>query len=388
VTSLWMWWQGYVTVRLRGPGLERLLNRMAELGFVIQWVERLTTDVIIVRLRVKDFRRLRPLLWGTQVSVSILDKHGAPFWFKRFRLRASLALGLLLSFFFVLYLSNFVWFIEVRGSETLSLETLSSAVQDLGLQAGVARSTIKPREIEAELLKRFPVLAWAQVTVKGVRVEISLTERDGVEPEESGPGHVYAAMDGVVTEVLVLRGTPHVKDGQTVRKGDLLISGEYYDARGRKQYGAAQGVIKARVWYEGIGEGSLVRWEPVHTGRNHRQYAITIGNITIPVGRSYSLETHLKSEKEWQLSLGQAMVPLRFARIDYQEVEYIKVHVPSEEARKEALRMAWDNLKKQGVDEDQVREERQQVDFLTDAEGVRVTLQVEVLDDIGQFLTH
>jgi similar to stage IV sporulation protein len=173
-----------------------------------------------------------------------------------------------------------------------------------------------------------------------------------------------------------------------VRKGDLLISGEYYDARGRKQYGAAQGVIKARVWYEGIGEGSLVRWEPVHTGRNHRQYAITIGNITIPVGRSYSLETHLKSEKEWQLSLGQAMVPLRFARIDYQEVEYIKVHVPSEEARKEALRMAWDNLKKQGVDEDQVREERQQVDFLTDAEGVRVTLQVEVLDDIGQFLTH
>jgi hypothetical protein len=40
------------------------------------------------------------------------------------------------------------------------------------------------------------------------------------------------------------------------------------------------------------------------------------------------------------------------------------------------------------VDEDQVREERQQVDFLTDAEGVRVTLQVEVLDDIGQFLTH
>ncbi len=88
------------------------------------------------------------------------------------------------------------------------------------------------------------------------------------------------------------------------------------------------------------------------------------------------------------MSLGQAMVPLRFARIDYQEVEYIKVHVPSEEARKEALRMAWDNLKKQGVDEDQVREERQQVDFLTDAEGVRVTLQVEVLDDIGQFLTH
>ena len=97
MTSSWMWWQGYVTVRLRGPGLERLLNNMVERDILLQGVQRLTGDVMIIRLKVKDFYRLRPLLWGTQINVSILDKHGAPFLFGRFRLRVFLAVGLMLS---------------------------------------------------------------------------------------------------------------------------------------------------------------------------------------------------------------------------------------------------------------------------------------------------
>ena len=388
MTSLWMWWQGYVTVRLRGPGLERLLNKMAELDIVLQRVRRLTGDVVIIRLKVKDFRLLRPLLWGTQINVSILDKHGAPFLLGRFRLRAFLAIGLMLSLLFVMYLSNFIWFIEVGGSQTLPMEALKGAVWDLGLRAGVVRSTIEPRAIEAELLKRFPVLAWAQIRVKGVKVDILLTERDGLESGDTGPGHLYAASDGVVTEILVLRGTAHVRDGSTVRKGDMLISGEYYDAWGQKQFGAAQGVVKARVWYEGIGEGALAKWEPVSTGRNHRQYAFTIGSITIPIGKSYPRNTHLRSDQEWHLSLGRALVPLRLAKIDYQEVEYIKVLVPREEAEKTAYVHAWESLLQQGVREEQVLKERQTVDFMADGNGIRVTVQVEVLDDIGLFFTH
>ena len=67
MTSLWLWWQGYVTIRLRGPGLERLLNKIADLDIVLFQVERLTSDVVIARLRVQDFRRLRPLS-GTAIS--------------------------------------------------------------------------------------------------------------------------------------------------------------------------------------------------------------------------------------------------------------------------------------------------------------------------------
>ena len=384
----WMWWQGYVTVRLRGPGLERLLNKITDLDIVLYSVERLTADVVIVRLRVRDFRRLRPLLWGSQINVSILDKHGAAFLLRKFRLRAFFGLGLVVSLLFILYLGNFLWFIEVIGLETLPMEALKVAVEELGLRTGVARSTIKTRLIEAELLKRFPDLVWAEVRLNGVKAEIRLTEGDGLDLADTTSGHIYAARDGVVTEVLVLRGTPQVAEGSTVRQGDLLLSGVYYDARGRRQFGAAQGVVKARVWYEGIGEGALSRWEPVQTGRNHLQYALSIGPITIPLGRSYSRETHLVERREWHLYLGRAMVPIHWSRIDYREVEWIRVHVPSLEAERDAYNLALESLRAQGIEEEEVVEERRRSDLLVDGEGIRVTVRVEVHEDIGLFLSQ
>jgi similar to stage IV sporulation protein len=383
-----MWWQGYVTVRLRGQGLERLLNRIADLGIVVHKVERLTLDVMIVRLNIQDFRRLRPLLWDTQISVSILDKHGAPFYLGKLRSRTFLAIGLSLALLSVIYLSNFIWFVEVVGGTTLSIETLKGVVEDFGLQAGVPRNAVEPRIIEAELLKRFPNLAWAQVSIKGARAEILLTERDGLQSEHTLPGHVYAAHDGVVTEIFVLRGTAKVRDGDTVREGELLVSGEYYDAWGHKQSGAAQGVVKARVWYEAVGEAALTRWEPVYTGRNHRQYTITLGSITIPLGRSYPRETYQKNTEEWQLSLGRAMVPLRLAQIDYQGVEYNKVSVSRQEAETSAYNLAWESLVNQGVEQERVQKEGQRVDVMTDGDGIRVTVQVEVLEDIALFRAH
>ncbi|HBG10545.1 MAG TPA: hypothetical protein DDX25_11095, partial [Firmicutes bacterium] len=74
---MWLWWQGYVTVCLRGAGIERVLNRAAQAGVAMLKVERVTSDAVLARMAAEDFRRLRPLLResanGPRVSASILD---------------------------------------------------------------------------------------------------------------------------------------------------------------------------------------------------------------------------------------------------------------------------------------------------------------------------
>ncbi|HHT90173.1 MAG TPA: sporulation protein YqfD [Firmicutes bacterium] len=384
----WMWWQGYVTVRLRGPGLERLLNKIADLDIGLHKVERLTADVIIIRLRVRDFRRLRPLLRGTRINVSILDKHGAAFLIRKFRLRAFFAVGLVASVLLILYLGNFLWFIEVTGLETLPLEALKMAAEELGLRAGTAKCQIQPRAVEAGLMKRFPSLVWADVRLNGVKAEIRLGEGDGLQSEYGTSGQIYAKKDGLVTEIRALRGTPQVREGATVRQGDLLIAGVYSDARGQKQFGAAQGIVKARVWYEGVGETALLRWEPIPTGRNHTQYVLSIGPITIPLGRSYARDSHLVEGKDWNLYLGRAMVPIRWTRLEYQEVERVSIRVADQEAERAAYALAWESLMAQGVSREAVLEERHRTDLIIDGDGLRVTVQVEVQEDIGLFLSQ
>lgn len=383
---LWMWWQGYVTVRLRGPGLERLLNRAAEAGLHLFGVERLTTDVVIVRIAVSEFNELRPMLRGSQISVAILDRHGVPFLVRRFKMRLFLLLGLVLSFACVIYFSNYIWFIEVTGNEILSASTLKIAVEDQGLRTGIPKSRVNPRRIEGDLLQRFPELAWVQVRLEGVKVAIQIAERDGLDRAQVEAGHLYAKRDGVIAEILVLQGTPDVREGDTVRKDDLLVSGVYYDQQGRKQFGAAQGIIKARTWYQASGEAPLVRYKPQKTGVVHRQYKLTIGPLKIPVGRSYPPTTHLETTKEWSLSLGSAMVPISFATVDYEEIEFLPHFLTTAEAEQEAYQQAWESLQRQGVERENVLEEKTMVETMADADGLRVTVRVEVLEDIGQFL--
>lgn len=388
IFSSWRWWQGYVTVRLRGPALERLLNKVAALNIHIFKLQRLTEDTIIIRLGVKDFAKLRPLLWREHINISILDRHGLPFLIQRFKIRSFFALGLIISLFVMVYLSNFIWFIEVEGNESLSPALLNIAAEDLGLQVGIKRKSVNSRVIESELLLRFPSLAWVKVNTKGVKLQIALSERKGVDEDYGGAGHVYAENDGIITDILVLRGTPQVKEGDTVLKGDLLISGIHYDAKGIKQFGAAQGVVKARVWYEAIGEVPLTKWEPIKTGVKHRQFILGLGTFNIPFGKSYSLENHLRETKQWTLPLGSAMVPFSLQRIDYHEVQYSRINVALDDGKKEAYNMAWESLLMRGLKKEKVNTERVEDDLIIDQDGIRVTVNVEVEEDIARFFSQ
>lgn len=387
---LWLWWQGYLIVRLRGAGLEKVLNRAAQEGIVLYGIERPTCDVILARIKAADFSRLRPLLRelgpGLRVDAAILDRHGLPFLGRKFKRRAFLALGCALAALLTVYLSNFVWFIQVFGNERLAVEVLKLAVEQTGLRTGLPRKAVDARAIERQLLASLPSLAWVQVETQGILVKVHVRERDLGDLDAQVAGHVYAKRDGLITELLVLQGTPQVKEGDTVREGDLLISGMYYDWQGRRHFGAARGVVKARVWYQAVGEAGLLHWEAEKTGKKHRQYILGVGSLRIPLGRSYSRASHLVTSEKWQLSLGSALAPLSWTVVDYEEVEWTAIPLSPAEVEQVAYELAWENLLNQGVNRENVIAEKRTVEPLADGLGLRVTVQVEVLEDIGEFL--
>lgn len=385
MTYLWNWWQGFVTIRLRGPGLERLLNTMTEHHIILFKVERLTDQTMIARLAARDFCRLRPLLWGLPIHVSILQRQGFPFFFRKLKLRAFLGVGLILFMFFMAYLARYIWFIEIQGNETIDPRDLKIVVEELGIHVGAVRSELELQKLESALMTAFPDLSWVQVRLQGVKLEIHLAEREVVSIPQGGVGNVFASRAGVITQVLVLRGTPQVREGDTVLEGDLLISGVYYDSHGRKQNGAAQGIVYAKSWYQGIGESSLIRWEAEKTGKKYRQYKLLLGSYSLPFGPSRDLSNHQMERKEWILSLGNAMVSVGWARIDYEEIRYVAVPLSREESVAQAYDLAWEHLELQGIQADQILNERMTEEPLQDGEGVRVTLWVEVQEDIGQF---
>ncbi|HHY10157.1 MAG TPA: sporulation protein YqfD [Firmicutes bacterium] len=387
-TDFWYWLRGYVTFRLKGPGLERLLNKIAALGIVLWQVERLTEDTVIARLELAEFRRLRPLLWGTKVRLAVFDRHGLPFFLKKVKPRLFLLVGMFFCLLLIFYFAGFIWFIEVSGGETVPPGELAALAKEAGLYVGARKSGFSPRLLETKLLTSFDSLVWAQVILKGVKTEIRLAERTKPKEDHTSQGHIYADKPGLITEVLVLRGTAAVQEGETVQAGDLLISGEYYDAKGQKQFGRADGIIQARTWYRSFGEASFVDWEAIKTGVKHTQYLLRLGPFLLPVGRSRSLTNHLKKEKEWCLPLGKALFPLAWIKVDYEEVQYVKRPLSEEKARQSALEAARRRLREAGIDPSRILQERLEEQAIPDGDGLRISLFVEVKEEIGEFAAN
>ena len=87
---------------------------------------------------------------------------------------------------------------------------------------------MRSEELKNALLSSFPQLQWLGVTTKGSVATIHVTERSipekGLETDGMYPG-ICAARDGIISSIIIERGTPLVQVGQRVKEGDLLISG-------------------------------------------------------------------------------------------------------------------------------------------------------------------
>lgn len=177
----------------------------------------------------RNFKRLKPIARKTDVRLRITEKHGFPFWLLLGR-RRSLWVGGLAAFFLLICLSSFyVWDISFEGNHRFTDETLLHFMATVPVQCGMRKSRISCTELEKRIRNAFPEISWVSAELTGTRLTIHLRENNRIlqarlEPES--PCELTAGTDGTVTRIIVRNGKARVKVGDTVKAGDVLVSGE------------------------------------------------------------------------------------------------------------------------------------------------------------------
>ena len=97
------------------------------------------------------------------------------------------------------------------------------------VQCGMRKSRISCTELEKRIRNAFPEISWVSAELTGTRLTIHLRENNRIlqarlEPES--PCELTAGTDGTVTRIIVRNGKARVKVGDTVKAGDVLVSGE------------------------------------------------------------------------------------------------------------------------------------------------------------------
>ena len=90
-------------------------------------------------------------------------------------------------------------------------------------------SQIPINELKTDLRNTYDEITWISIYLKGTNLHISIKERDTKKPSASQfytYSDIVASENGIIDSILVRQGTPMVKVGDTVSKGDILISGK------------------------------------------------------------------------------------------------------------------------------------------------------------------
>lgn len=395
---------GYVIIRLEGPRQESFLNWAMMRGLDLWDVFQDRRSGIWCKVSLSSIKALRHIARLSGCRFKIISRHGLPFMSYRAWRRKGLVFGAIIFAIALYWLSSYIWFVEVYSVKPLKLltkEKVLAQAAELGLRPGAFKGSLNLDSLEKQLELRLPEATFISVSLKGTLATIEIVEKTVADQERESPAHVVAAKDGIIEEILVLVGEPRVSPGDTVQKGQMLISGLVLSQGPETQGGEkehqgsllqepqkvhARGIIRARVWYEQTAEAPLVETGLVPTGRKIEQIRINLGRKQIVVKgprripyERYEKETEVKSINFWR----NFNAPVEVIQDTYHEMKFYRRELGREGALQKAKKEALAQLQRELPQEARILE--QKVEVLKSRPGtVKVKVWVEAIEDIGQ----
>lgn len=360
---------GYLVLTISGDDPEEFLNLALARGLRLWDITRTGKGQIQAKMPVGEYRVLRPLARASHCRVRIVDKRGLPFFSRRLHGRQILLAGVFFFLLAIYILSAFVWVVDVQPEKgplrQVTPAQVVAAARAEGLKPGTWKGGIDTRTLERALERRLPQLAWVGLSFHGTRAEIRIVERVAAPAgdEYELPASIIAAKDGVIKQILVMSGEGRVAAGDTVRKGEILISGlilppepekkpdeprQQQQPRPEPRLVRARGIVRARVWYEKEQEMNRrqVREEP--TGRQQQTISLktpghqyVLRGPAVPPYNHYQQENRVYALPSWR----NFPAPVELIISTYREVRVQEQELGYDEAVRAAGQQALADLK-------------------------------------------
>ena len=237
-----------VEINILNP--EKILNILWNENIKVLNVKRIDIATIRVTIDYNDYSVLKSSVKRLNGKCKIVGRRGMAFLVSRIRNNIFLGIGSFLFIIILLYLSTYVWRIEINTKKNVSPYELMQQLYSLGIKPGIKKKTVNGKEIEKQLENLNGDILWSRARVEGSTLKIYIEEK--VNPpviKEEEKGNLIAKIDGEVSRIYTFRGRSAVHIGDLIKAGDVLIQGvngsleEPYEV-------SPEGVVMANTFYE------------------------------------------------------------------------------------------------------------------------------------------
>ena len=305
--------KGSVGFKVTGKSPERFLNLSAQRGINI-WDARPASNGIEGIMSVGDYRRIRPIAKKAGVRSEITAKRGLPFIFSRFKPRIGIPIGAALGVALLIFLSNFIWTIDIIGEKQVSETSLRSLLADSGVRVGAYRQAVDTGQAKRDILLKVDKIGWLSVNILGSHINVEVKEKiEKPEIENTSPCNLKASADGVITKITAGEGIARVKIGSGVAKGDLLVSGVNLTKQNTVRYVRAKGEVLADVISEKeLRLPKIINYNSITENKIERRQLSILG-ARLPCSLSFrSFDSAVYTQSNDSLNLNGVDLPLGF----------------------------------------------------------------------------
>lgn len=131
-----------------------------------------------------------------------------------------------------MWFSDILWEIKITGNENIPKDEILQQLEVLGVYEGCRKSGINVPKLTMEYMLKDDRVSFVHLNMKGTTGVLKVAERVKANktPDKKEVCNIVAKCDGVITRLDVYSGGREVENGQTVVKGQLLIS-SFFETR-------------------------------------------------------------------------------------------------------------------------------------------------------------
>ncbi len=347
--------RGYVTIKVWGYSTERLLNLCGNHNILV-WDIVNHGEYDTMNISVRGFFALKPLLKKTGTRAAVLGKYGLPFFMSKMQKRKVFVAGLLCCLVFWMLTARYIWNIEIEGNYVLTDDVLLDYLEENKIHVSMKKNELQIEELEKALREKYDVITWTSVQLKGTTLLISIKENEMPVYEQNGQPDpekgtdLIAARSGTVSYIITRSGVPQVALGDTVEKGDVLVSGAVpvynEDTTVRKyQFTESDADILLRYTESVSVKRDILYEEKKYSGRQKKMvmFGINDKEWNIRLGKIPYDEYDISGEKKQVRLLDRLYLPLFYGTKTIQEYEMVRQKYTEEEMNA-AMQEEWNKI--------------------------------------------
>lgn len=212
---------GYFRVTVDASDISKVTNIFIN-NRVSAKIDKNGSFLIAFRFR----KKLEPLLDG-KVSYRISEPRGLFGALIKNKSKVGALIGVFLIAILLAFSSDTVWDVRIEGPEEINEEKIIEELSLAGLSVGKRWSRLNLSEVEHNTLILSDSVAWLNINRRGTVAYVKISDKilHITDPEPQGYANIVAIRDCVIDEIIVKRGYAMVKKGESVKKGQILISG-------------------------------------------------------------------------------------------------------------------------------------------------------------------